>query len=693
MEQASSEVFYDFDLTVRASSLGLYTVSMVAETGKKVAEEVFQHFDDLRDVPRALAKAKSSDPEVVPTMYDKLKDLGRKLHKSLFSGKIGREVRRLMEIGGSVALRLRIEPPDMKPVPWEAIFDGKDFFATSPNVVLSRIPPGIAKSDRPVLTTTPKLACVLMRPFLEEYGDENRWEARKAALRPTFEGIAKSRRINVSTREVMTLKEIRDLLGGDEYEIVHLFCQSEDTKVLLAENELISVAALTAELSTLKNLLLAVLSPVWGHNVAVEIIARDLVTATVPAALSVPMEMGPAQEEAFLAAFYDALGRGKRLDYATSLARRAVVELGEVRSDFMLPVFFMSVPAPFAPPVPEEPEPPVESTVISRLQTLVEKGQGAEKALALANIAYLHQHDGEYEPALENYQLAIPLFEESQDNYNLAVALGNTATVFMERQEFSKAVGPIVRCVELRKALDSREETVAAYRKLGYCYRKLGKLGESVESYRSALELSLRGEDKEELCDSHFDLGVAYAKIGDLSRAADMLRKSLDTATQLNDKARMTDALEYLGAVHFDSEDYKRAKEAYKRSRALRQKLDDETGLAITLNNLGNVEQRTGHFDAAQIYYEEAMRLQKKVGSKVGLVSSLHNLAHVQYKLGDIGEAVFCALKAKNAASEGSIEDIEYMSSALLERMRLEVGQEKYESYLSKAQERLTETD
>lgn len=690
MAEDSSAVFYDLDMIIRASSTGLYSASLVAETGKKLGEEVFQHFDALRDVPRALARAKSSDPSEVPSMLDKLRELGQKLHEVLLSGKVGREIRRLVDIGGQVALRLRIEPPDLAGVPWETIHDGEQFLSASSGLIISRIPLGVAKSDRPVLTTTPNLACVLVRPFLEEYGDETYWKDRKINLKRLFDEIGASGRMKVSFLEAATLDEIRELIDADNCEIIHIFSQSEDKLVLLAEGELIGADALTAELAKLRNLRMAVFTSLREQNVAISSIGLDLIAAKVPAALVMPVIMGTEQETAFLGSFYDAVGKGERLDHATSLARKAAMVINEERADFLLPVLMMTVSKPFAPPAPVAPKPQQEeSAVVARLRSLVEKGQGADKALALASLALLHQKSSEYDLALDNYDLAAALFEESGDKPNFAAALNNMATILIERAEFEKAADALAKCIELRKELGAKEELVTALNKLGHVYDKLGILEKSVESYRGALDLNTELQDKVSLCDSYFSLGYAYEKMGELESAGDMLQKSVDAALALDDSERATDALEYLGAVFFDSEDYKRARETYEQCRDLRLKIGDDSALATTMNNLGNVDLRLGNLDDALKHYEKAQAIHEKAENKLGTVAGLYNLAQAQYKRGDKLEAVCYALRARKLAGEHSIAQVEYMSSTLLERIKTESGRDKYAEYLGKAQERL----
>lgn len=666
--------------------MGIYSVTLLNEAGKKVSEQSFQYFDALRDLPAALQKAKSCDPNDAPSMYDKLKEMGEKLFKAILADKIGREVRRLVEVGGTVALRLRIGPDELKGVPWETIFDGSEFLVTSPGMVISRIPPGVSKPDKPVVETVPNLICIFMRPLLDEYGEETRWEKRKKSCQSTLAAITRAGEFKLTIEEVATLKEMHDVLAGDKHEIVHLFCQSEDNQVLVAEDELISAEALTKELAALRSVRLTVFSSVWGQNIAIVEMGRSLIVEKLSGVLVMPFEMGPAQERAFLETFYREVAKGHRLDYASSQARKACLTTGEQRSDFLLPVFFMTESRPFNPPELRQPE---KSTLAGQLQELIEKEQGAKKALAQACLAYLQQQDGRYDAALESYNLAIPLFEESRDLYNLAVALNNVATIHIEHKEYEKALEPLRKCLELRKGLDAEDETAIAHSKLAYCSLKLKKLKESIENYRSALGINEQAHNLRGIYDSYFSLGVVHKAAGDLKGAVEMFGKSVETAREIQEDLSLADALEYLGVAYSDSEDFSRARETFNECAKLYDKMGDKAGQAVTLNNLGSVEQRLGNPDAAGKHHEEALEIFEKIGGKSGVASSLHNLAQVQKNQEQFPEAVSFALRAKDIAAKNSISDLERMSQALLEHIKNKIGRDKYAECLSKAEKNL----
>jgi len=684
-------VFYDFDLIIRNMGPGLYSVSMVAETGKKVAEQNFQGFEGLADISKALKKAKSSDPQESPAMYAKLKAFGEKLFNGLFTGNIGREVSRLNSVGGAVALRLRIEPAELRQAPWETLCDGTNFLAASSGVVISRIPPGTRKSDRSVVTEVPRMCCLLMRPFLEEYGDETRWDKRKKAWLSVLGKFRESGDFDMAVNEIVMLDEIRGLLAKNSFEIIHLFCQSEDSQVLLAEGELIGVQSLTEELARHTSLRLLVLTSSKGSNAAIEQIGRDLVAAGIPGVLVMPFEMGVAQERAFLSTFYTAVAASKRLDYATALGRKAILETGEERADFMLLTFFMSLPQPFKLTAEKKPKAVVEPAAdrVSRLRMIIANEQGERKALALASLGRLQQQDGDLDLALENYGLAAMLFEELKDKQNLSVALNNSATVLMSRGEFARAVEPLKKCIELRKELGAKDEIVIAQNKLGYCYRRTARLKKAVEMYRSSLDLNQQLQDRSGLCDSYFNLGITYGKMGELEAAIEMFEKSTEEAAKLGDDARVTDALEYITAQCLDTENYARARETCTRCIEIREKLKDVDGRAMTLGNLGSAELRLGEFGSSKKHYEEALSVYRKAGKMSAVASCLHNLAALQRKCGELAESISLAVEARNIAHKNSIGEVEYLSNMLLEQVKAELGPNKYAEYVSVAEQKL----
>ena len=109
------------------------------------------------------------------------------------------------------------------------------------------------------------------------------------------------------------------------------------------------------------------------------------------------------------------------------------------------------------------------------------------------------------------------------------------------RKEFEKAVGNFTDAVELDPKL------AEAYNNLGYCYRKLGKLDESLKAYETALQL------KPDFAQAREYRGEAYLALGQMEKAnaefdylkqiqspyADTLARSIETY-QLEQMQRAT---------------------------------------------------------------------------------------------------------------------------------------------------------
>ena len=81
------------------------------------------------------------------------------------------------------------------------------------------------------------------------------------------------------------------------------------------------------------------------------------------------------------------------------------------------------------------------------------------------------------------------------------------------KKEYKKAVK------RFNKAIKHNAEFPEAFNNLGYCYRKLGKLDESLDAYANALKLNPDFERAIEY------LGETYLALDSLSRANDQLQK------------------------------------------------------------------------------------------------------------------------------------------------------------------------
>ena len=64
-------------------------------------------------------------------------------------------------------------------------------------------------------------------------------------------------------------------------------------------------------------------------------------------------------------------------------------------------------------------------------------------------------------------------------------------------------------------------------------------------------------------------------------------------------------------------------------------------------------------------------------------------MAFLERKCGELPESVCFAVEARNLANKNSISEVEFLSSALLESIKSEVGPKKYEEYVSQAEQKL----
>jgi len=264
--------------------------------------------------------------------------------------------------------------------------------------------------------------------------------------------------------------------------------------------------------------------------------------------------------------------------------------------------------------------------------------------------------------------------------------MSSSPDALKQAQSFEQS-GNFPDAERMYRSIASRDpKNTSAYRGLGVCLRRLGRIDEAVQALLRALELNpdfpealnslgncLQDQGKIPLAiksweksarlrptypEPYFNMGAALRRLGNLPAAEALLRKAIEL------RPNYVDALNTLGNVLRDAGQHEQALTAYEQaikcmptyaiahnnlanalkdigqlSRAeeyLRRAIELEPGTADFHSNLGGVLQDMGRIDDAQAAWKQALQLRLDFASAgSNLLLSLH------YHDGDDAEFVF----------------------------------------------------
>jgi tetratricopeptide (TPR) repeat protein len=678
----------DFPLHLKDSGTSSYSVRLVDPSRADLIESSFRFFEEIQLVPAYLRRALAF-PRRDTFLGTTLCSVGGKLHDGLFSGKVGREFAKLKKEGKKIAVSLEIESRELSPLPWELMNDGGRFLFEDPDVYLSRRP-SLAREPRfGAFQGLLHLAVLLAAPRTEDPYD---MAAEESLFASALDSLVKEGKIKYSVERLASFDKLSSLKLNRRPDAIHLVLRGEFSKVrdrsmlFIGPDEVETQQAASA-LARIPGVRFAVFSvPVSNarRNPAVYRLADYFLAEAAGGALTAGYPFAGEEWAAFYHTLYESLADGDRLDDAAGAARR--VASSETGLSAGMPILFQHDPDVFRASSEER-----KSLIIhaEKMKTTIQSLEGAAKALALGELAACMRKSGKRTEAAELFLLSAPLFGESGEKYNQAVAYQNCAAVLMADKKYGEAAEILKKCLALRRETSVQDELVVVLNKLGYCMQKLGSLDEALECFEEATEIARASPDRRILANCLYNLGVVSNKIGLTSDAEVALGEAAKIQDDLKDMPSLVDTLTYIGAIYLHENDFKSAVTLYGKCLPLQREIGDVSGVAMSYNNLGSAYQRLGRLDEAYKAYWNALDIFEKTGNLKGVAGSYHNLAVIYSRKRDLNEAIFYALKAIQVSEKNNLNEVKTVSDKLLDEFAAALGRDEYRTKYYAAMDRL----
>jgi CHAT domain-containing protein/tetratricopeptide (TPR) repeat protein len=218
---------------------------------------------------------------------------------------------------------------------------------------------------------------------------------------------------------------------------------------------------------------------------------------------------------------------------------------------------------------------------------------------------------GELDSATVYLKAAYDLAVRAEDYRTMGDALGNLASVSMDRGELAAAAEGYRQAAEIRPRSGHTGGQAADENNLGLIAWQLGDLEEARAAFRRALELNRRdGRDR--------SAAVNLGNLGDLAS---------------------------------DAGEYESADESYREALALNAAAGDSAEMAFVLADLGLLSARRGDLAGAMTTLHEALDLHERTGAVAEAIAVRVHLASVQAAAGDLQRAITTLRRAERDAA------------------------------------------
>jgi CHAT domain-containing protein/Tfp pilus assembly protein PilF len=339
-------------------------------------------------------------------------------------------------------------------------------------------------------------------------------------------------------------------------------------------------------------------------------------------------------------------------------------------------------------------------------------GLNYDEAISLFTLGVVEAQRGDFNAALGNYELCLPIFHQLGDRPMEGNTLNNMAGAFDVFGDLTKAGETYSKALELQRLSGDRVSEAGTLNNIGKIHDDLAEWQEASEYYEQALpmfhDLGDRGHEglvllnlgridaafgKTEKALEYYlralpllrtagnkggeaqalvDMAAAYEAEGDVAKALQLYEQAVGLNRSTGDKWREGVTLRFLGAANLAHGEPQKALEQVQESLKLLRAAEDRRGEGLALTTAGQVYRALHEPEQALAAFGQALPILEAVGDRNFTAQALMGMAEVERDDGRLTDARKCA------------ED----ALALVEQVRAKAGgQEDRASYFATQQQ------
>ncbi len=332
-----------------------YAASFQSDNGAAFARNDFRYDIDASVITRledTVGKNTKRNAKLI-------EDFGGRLFNTVFKGKLLRYYRSLLNKHIRLKLLFNYEDTELLRVPWEFMFDGKNFLSANQKMTMSRALKGIPAYKKRRFHGKIRMLAVISNPIDLPESHRLHMEKERMIITQAVANAYVSDKIEIDFLHEASLRNIHERLYKSEYHIFHftghgIYSKKEQMCYLLLEDDFGSakrvdhdtIAGLLAGHGSLR---LAVLSGSQtamsaGHRVLGDL-PRPLLIRGIPAVLAMQYSVAGQSAMDLERKFYDSACNGMPIDLALTNARRELRAGGKQGLvDFATPVLYCDDP-------------------------------------------------------------------------------------------------------------------------------------------------------------------------------------------------------------------------------------------------------------------------------------------------------------------------------------------------------------
>ncbi len=253
-------------------------------------------------------------------------------------------------------------------------------------------------------------------------------------------------------------------------------------------------------------------------------------------------------------------------------------------------------------------------------------------------MANAYQRIGDKDKALKYYFDYVLKSEKLNNKVHLIQAYIKLGWFYQLDGQLDKAFELYDKAIKLSRQLQDKQNEALALRKLAVWHIEKKDYERALDLLTKSVAINLEHpnnfENVKNLASDYFDIGLVFANKNDYSAAKDFYEKSLKIFKRLKLNNELSDCYFNLGEVYFYEKEYQKALEYYFKGLKVDQEQDNKTNLASGYNMIGELYLEIDDLAKAENYFKQAVASSEKINNRPDLANASYNLGALYRKQG-----------------------------------------------------------
>lgn len=262
------------------------------------------------------------------------------------------------------------------------------------------------------------------------------------------------------------------------------------------------------------------------------------------------------------------------------------------------------------------------------------------EAKALLSLGLTYWSLSRYEPAIETFKQALPLYRDVGDLQETAKVLNNIGLVYRDLSDYGQAIAFYKQALPLFQDLKDRRSEASVLGNLASAYWSLSDFEQVISLYQQARSVFQTLEDRNSEAKTLWGLGIAHWSLAQHKQAVTFYSQALSLFRQENNRFGEASMLQGLGIVYGELSQPKKEIDFYQQALPLFRDLKNRRQEGSVLNNLGTAYRSLAQYDQAIAYFEQALPIFRAVKGREDEAKTLSNLGTTYRALSQTDQAI-----------------------------------------------------